>query len=144
MTAGDIYTIVGDGTYGYTSDGVSAASTELENPTGVVVDSEGDLLISEYLEDDDPNFGDAVVDVPSTTITRYGIAMTADQSYTVSGGGSILDQATPYLCNGAAVGPQDRQNESVPIQPAISSFRRLRMERSAKFQPPREPITDNP
>ena len=34
MTAGDIYTIAGNGTYGYTGDGGAAPSAELRQPKG--------------------------------------------------------------------------------------------------------------
>jgi DNA-binding beta-propeller fold protein YncE len=45
MTAGDIYTVAGDGFPGFLGDGGPAASAELNYPTGVAVDGSGKLLI---------------------------------------------------------------------------------------------------
>ena len=44
VTADDIYTVAGDGTYGYSGDGGAATSAELGGPSGVAVDSAGRLL----------------------------------------------------------------------------------------------------
>src|SRR6266704_3430795 len=45
MTAGDIYTVAGNGTYGFAGDGDPAASAELRDPMGVSFDGSGNLLI---------------------------------------------------------------------------------------------------
>ena len=47
MTAGDIYTVAGDGTAGYAGDGGPAAAAELSSPQGVAVDRSGDLVIGD-------------------------------------------------------------------------------------------------
>jgi sugar lactone lactonase YvrE len=44
-TTGVIRTIAGNGTKGYTNDGASATGAELSNPTGVAVDSQGQVYI---------------------------------------------------------------------------------------------------
>jgi hypothetical protein len=46
MTAGDIYTVAGDGSSGYAGDG-TVASAELGLPEATVTDAAGDLLISD-------------------------------------------------------------------------------------------------
>ncbi len=46
MTAGDIYTVAGDGTPGFTGDGGPAVHTELNSPAWVAVRG-GDLLIAD-------------------------------------------------------------------------------------------------
>jgi hypothetical protein len=46
MTTGDIYTVAGDGQYGFSGDGGPGAKAELYNPTGVAVDG-GNLVISD-------------------------------------------------------------------------------------------------
>ena len=49
MTAGDIYTIAGSssGTSGSSGDGGAATSALLDDPTGVALDSAGDLYIAD-------------------------------------------------------------------------------------------------
>jgi|HubBroStandDraft_1064217.scaffolds.fasta_scaffold04537_2 hypothetical protein len=44
-STGQINTIAGDGTAGYSGDGVQAISAELSSPTGVAVDSQGQVYI---------------------------------------------------------------------------------------------------
>ncbi len=80
MTAGDIYTVAGDGTEGFSGDGGPATSAELAFPGGVSVDGAGDLVIT------DTN-NDRVRLVPASTGTFYGQPMTAGHIYTVAGDG---------------------------------------------------------
>jgi sugar lactone lactonase YvrE len=47
MTKGDIYTVAGNGAYGYVGDHGPATSAELWAPSGVAVDARGDLLIAD-------------------------------------------------------------------------------------------------
>jgi hypothetical protein len=47
MTAGDIYTVAGLGSNGFSGDGGQATSAELSQVVGVAVDSAGDLLIAD-------------------------------------------------------------------------------------------------
>ena len=81
MTAGDIYTVAGTGTGGFSGDGGPATSAELNFPTGVAVDAAGNLLIA----DADNN---RVRVVAASTGTFYGQAMTAGDIYTVAGDGT--------------------------------------------------------
>jgi trimeric autotransporter adhesin len=46
-TVGDIYTIAGDGTQGYSGDGGDPTAAELNQPSGVAVDSIGDVVIAD-------------------------------------------------------------------------------------------------
>ena len=69
MTAGDIYTVAGTGTAGYSGDGGAATSARLDLPTGVAVDAGGDL----YIADQDNN---RVQEVAATTHTQWGQSMT--------------------------------------------------------------------
>ncbi len=81
MTAGDIYTVAGDGTAGYSGDGGPATSAELNDPEGVTVDAAGNLVIA-----DEGNHRVRVA--AESTGTFYGQAMTAGDIYTVAGDGT--------------------------------------------------------
>jgi len=81
MTAGDIYTVAGNGHLGFSGDGGPATSAELFLPTGVAVDGSGNLLIADELNN-------RVRVVAARTGTFYGQAMTASDIYTVAGDGS--------------------------------------------------------
>ncbi len=79
MTAGDIYTVAGDGTSGYLGSGGPATSAELNSPKGVAVDPEGNLIIGQ---------NNVVSAVAAVTGNFYGIAMTAGDIYTIAGNGT--------------------------------------------------------
>jgi secreted PhoX family phosphatase len=81
MTAGDIYTVAGNGTNGYSGDGIPATSAALGSPAGVAVDPAGNLVIA---DSDDYR----VRVVAASTGTFYGQAMTAGDIYTVAGNGT--------------------------------------------------------
>jgi NHL repeat len=49
MTAGDIYTVAGTGTAGFFGDGGPATRAKLFDPSGVAVDSSGNLVIADLL-----------------------------------------------------------------------------------------------
>ena len=80
MTAGDIYTVAGDGTLGFSGDGGSAASAELSTPEMVAVDGSGNLVIA-----DTGNQRIRVVAVSSGSF--YGQSMTAGDVDSVAGTG---------------------------------------------------------
>jgi hypothetical protein len=80
MTAGDIYTIAGDGNWGFSGDGGPATSAELDDPAGVAVDGAGNVLIADTVND-------RVRVVAASTGTFYGQNMTAGDIYTVAGDG---------------------------------------------------------
>ena len=80
MTAGDIYTIAGNGADGFSGDGGPATSAEVNGPQGVAADAAGNLLIA-----DTDNTRVRVV--AASTGTFYGRAMTAGDIYTVAGNG---------------------------------------------------------
>jgi hypothetical protein len=81
MTAGNIYTVAGDGTGGFSGDGGLATSAELNFPEAVAVDAAGNVIIA-----DANNFRVRVV--AAGTGTFYGQAMTAGNIYTVAGTGT--------------------------------------------------------
>ncbi len=81
MTTGDIYSVAGDGTAGFSGDGGPATKAELSRPGGVTVDAAGNLLIA------DTRNGRVRV-VAATSGTFYGQRMTAGHIYTIAGGGT--------------------------------------------------------
>ena len=88
-TKGDIYTIAGDGTSGFSGDGGPAGEAELEYPGGLAVDHDGDLLIS---DGNNTNTGaDRVRLVAAANCTSdcpYGLpATTKGDIYTIAGDG---------------------------------------------------------
>jgi DNA-binding beta-propeller fold protein YncE len=80
MTAGDIYTMAGDGSPGFSGDGGPATTAELNGPFGVAVDAAGNLLITDTVNE-------RVRVVAARTGTFYGQPMTAGDIYTVAGDG---------------------------------------------------------
>jgi hypothetical protein len=81
MTAGDIYTIAGDGTQGFSGDGGPATSAEVYEPEGVAVDAAGNLVIGD-------TGNERVRVVAASAGSFYGQAMTAGDIYTIAGDGS--------------------------------------------------------
>ena len=87
MTAGNIYTIAGDGTWANAGDGGPATSAALE-PQAIAVDRAGNLVIAST---------DRIRVVTARGGTYYGQQMTAGHIYTVAGGGSQTGDGTPAL-----------------------------------------------
>jgi sugar lactone lactonase YvrE len=82
MSAGDIYTVAGDGTSGYLGDGGPATAAELTFPDGVAVDAGGNLVVAD-------TDNEVVRVVASATGVFYGQAMTAGDIYTIAGNGTF-------------------------------------------------------
>jgi hypothetical protein len=80
MTAGDIYTIAGNGTQGYSGDGGPAAAAELNYPMGVAVDGSGNVAVAD-------SGNNRVRVIAAATGTHYGQAMTAGDIYSIAGNG---------------------------------------------------------
>ncbi len=86
MTAGDIYTIAGDGTSGFTGDGAAATLAELNFPQGIALDSAGNVLIA-----DTGNSRVRLVWEASNCSSSCGYGLTSATQgdiYTIAGGGS--------------------------------------------------------
>ncbi|HEY2578272.1 MAG TPA: hypothetical protein VGI74_18360, partial [Streptosporangiaceae bacterium] len=80
MTAGDIYTVAGDGSSEFTGDFLPAVNTGL-TARSVAVDAAGNLVIAD-------GGNNRVRVVAAITGTFYGQAMTAQDIYTVAGDGT--------------------------------------------------------
>jgi hypothetical protein len=85
MTAGDIYTIAGNGTRGYSGDNGPATAAEIQ-AGAITVDNAGNLVIAD---------GARVRVVAVRTGTFYGQPMTAGYIYTVAGGGTGTGDGVP-------------------------------------------------
>ena len=81
MTVRHIYTVAGNGTFGFSGDGGAATAAELRIPQDAVVDSAGNLVIT-----DSENYRVRVV--AASTGTFYGQAMTPGDVYTAAGNGT--------------------------------------------------------
>ncbi len=80
MTAGDIYTIAGNGKAGFSGDGGPGTSAKLRYPIGVAVDSAGNPVIAD-------RENQRIRVVAASTGTFYGQHMTAGDIYTIAGNG---------------------------------------------------------
>ena len=81
MTAGDIYTVAGDGTQGFSGDGGAATKAELNEPADAAVGAAGNVLIAD-------GGNNRVRLVAAKSGTFFGRAMTAGHIYTVAGNGT--------------------------------------------------------
>jgi RHS repeat-associated protein len=84
MTAGDVYQIAGSplGQPGRSNDGTAMTKSLLNSPTGIAVDSSGDL----YIADSGNN---RVIEIPVSSGTQWGNPnMKADKIYNVAGHGT--------------------------------------------------------
>ncbi len=81
MVAGDIYTVAGNGTAGYSGDGGPAGSAEVDGPMGVAFDGLGDLGVSD-------TYNHVVRFVPAASGTYFGVAMHVGDLYTIAGDGN--------------------------------------------------------
>jgi hypothetical protein len=77
MTAGDIYTIAGNGTAGSAGDGGLATAAEFDGPAGVTVDGSGNVVIAD-------SGNSRIQVVAESTGTFYHQAMTTGHVYTVA------------------------------------------------------------
>ncbi len=92
-TFGVITTVAGNGTAGYSGDGLPAVTAELDSPVAVAVDGGGSL----YVADRNNN----VIRLVDVTHTIYTIAGSGTQGY--SGDGGLAISASLYFPTGVAV-----------------------------------------
>jgi sugar lactone lactonase YvrE len=81
MTANNIYTIAGGGDQG---DGGPATSGQIDLAFAVAVDSGGNVYIADI-------YNSRIRMVPATNGTYFGMSMTANNIYTIAGGGDQGD-----------------------------------------------------
>ena len=117
MTAGDIYTIAGDGQRDFTGDGGPAASAELRLPGALTTDSAGNLVVA-----DTGNQRVRVIAAQSGTF--YGQTMTGGNIYSIAGGDGLPGVSSPQ---GVAI---DSAGNVVTVD---GSLVRVLAERSGSF-----------
>jgi len=88
MQAGHIYTVAGNGAFGFSGDGGPATSAKLAEPDGIAADAAGNLVFADTLNN-------RLRVVAAHTGTFYGQAMTAGDIYTIAGGSKRLGDGGP-------------------------------------------------
>lgn len=92
-TSGNINTVAGNGTFGYSGDGASATAAELSYPTGIALDTAGNIFIAD-------TYSEAIRKVNTSGIIST-IAGTGTQGY--GGDGAAATGAKLNLPTGVAV-----------------------------------------
>ena len=144
-TKGNIYTIAGNGTSGFSGDGGAATTAELSTPDGIAADSAGDVLIS----DRDNNrirlvaggsaggggptaspsaqhldFGQTVVGLTSdsntVTITNKGAAALEVSALQVTGAQASAFHVTGDDCSAHSVPPGNKCTISLTFSPLLT------------------------
>ena len=117
MTAGHVYTIAGGdtGTVGASANGTAMASSLLDQPGGVTMDSAGNLYIADSVNN-------RILEIPVTAGLQRGISMTADDVYTIAG--SAAGTSGINGDGGAATGaflnqPQEVVTDGTGANPAL-------------------------
>jgi sugar lactone lactonase YvrE len=82
IQSGDIATLAGDGTGGFSGDGGPAVSSEVYGPTGLTFDAAGNLYIS-----DADNSRVRVINLQSTAVTIAGVTIQPSAIQTIAGNG---------------------------------------------------------
>jgi hypothetical protein len=122
MIAGDIYTVAGDGTEGYSPSGGLAIDAAFDGPIAVAADRSGNLAVADY-------YNNRVRVVAAQTGTFYGRPMKAGHIYTVagdaargfSGDGGLGSRAELSLPAGVAT------NDTGELFIADTMYNRIRM-----------------
>jgi hypothetical protein len=96
MTAGDIYTIAGNGSAGTGGDGGPAASAQFEVCDGLAVDGADGILVSDLYR---------VRMIATATGTFFGVPMTAGDIYTIAGTGIQGTSGDGTLATAADISP---------------------------------------
>jgi hypothetical protein len=88
MTAGDIYTIAGNGIFGHSGDGGPATAAAVEVPVAVATDRAGNVAVVD-------NYISVIRMIAIRSGTFYGKKMTAGDIYTIAGRGKGLGDGGP-------------------------------------------------
>lgn len=110
LTSGDIYTVAGNGGFGYNGDNQAATAAALYDPEGIAVDSSGDLFITESSMN-----GDRVREVPCQNISVACTPPTGETAgfmYTAAGNGTIYFTGNNIPATDAQLFPDDAVSDS--------------------------------
>ncbi|HTD49415.1 MAG TPA: fibronectin type III domain-containing protein, partial [Acidimicrobiia bacterium] len=121
-TAGDIYTVAGNGTGGFNADGILATKAELYSPTGVAVDRHGNFDIADSVNS---RIREVAIG-PASTVpcaprsvsasSRKGHAVVHWSTPSCTGGSAITGYVvTPYLKSTALPARTFRSNSTTEI-----------------------------
>ncbi len=117
MTAGDVYTVAGDGTSGYSGNGGPATSAEIDQPYAVAFDASGNLLFTDQWN----NVIRLVSAVTCTSSCAYGLSsMTPGDIYTIAGDG--YDAGTEYGGYSGDGGPATSAELYLPTGLAVDKW----------------------
>jgi trimeric autotransporter adhesin len=90
-SSGIIITVAGNGTYGYSGDGTNATSAQLANPSGVSVDSAGNLFIADTGNNRIRKVSLSGIITTTAQLSTLGIAIdSAGNLFTVDPGGNCI------------------------------------------------------
>src|SRR5665213_354822 len=81
MTAGDIYTLAGNGVFGYSGNGGAGTSAQLFLPGAVSSDNSGNIIVSD-------TYNNVIRVVAAVSGSYYGVSMAAGYIYTIAGIGT--------------------------------------------------------
>ena len=94
-STGDIATVAGDGTAGYSGDGGIATSAELDSPSNIFVDVAGDIFIADtdnfVIREVVASTGDIQTNIGNNTLAYSGDGGSADNAELNAPGGVAID-----------------------------------------------------
>ncbi len=106
VAVGDIITVAGNGTSGYKGDGGPATKAELDEPTGVALDSAGDIFIAD-------SDNDVIREVVESSSAATALGVAKGDIVTVAGDGTL-----GYIGNGGAATKAELND---PVSVALDS-----------------------
>src|SRR6185437_610011 len=111
-TAGDIYTIAGNGLAGYSGDGGPARQAALRSPVGLALDAGNVAIIDQA--------SNRVRVLAARSGDFYGRKMTAGHSYTVAGNGQVFfsGDGGPAILAQLQPGTGGAQGNALAVSPA--------------------------
>jgi hypothetical protein len=102
-TTGDITTVAGDTTAGYTGDGGLATSAELDDPQGIAIDPDGDVFVEDTFNNSvrQVSPGDQITTVVNSGLLSAPYALAVDDS---TGNLYIANTSDSYVLESAGLG----------------------------------------